>query len=60
MLGRAISRDKGAYSYLPASVVIFPSKKELKEIMEGIELRDVKIYALTGGIVAVHIGVKPI
>ncbi len=59
IFGRAISRDKGAYSYLPASVVRFQSKTELKELMKKAGLKDIELYSLTGGIVAVHIGVKP-
>lgn len=59
-VGGLISRNKDAYSYLPRSVARFPSKTELKEIMERAGLGDVEIYSLTGGIVAVHIGVKPV
>jgi demethylmenaquinone methyltransferase/2-methoxy-6-polyprenyl-1,4-benzoquinol methylase len=58
VVGRMVSRDKEAYSYLPASVAGFLSKKELGDVMEGIGLKDIEIYSLTGGIVAVHIGVK--
>ncbi len=58
-IGRLISRDKEAYSYLPDSVARFLSKKELEDVMKGIGLKDIEIYSLTGGIVAVHIGVKP-
>jgi demethylmenaquinone methyltransferase/2-methoxy-6-polyprenyl-1,4-benzoquinol methylase len=57
--GGLISRNKGAYSYLPSSVARFPGKRELKEIMEKAGLEDIEIYSLTGGIVAVHVGVKP-
>jgi demethylmenaquinone methyltransferase/2-methoxy-6-polyprenyl-1,4-benzoquinol methylase len=57
-IGRLISRDKEAYSYLPASVAKFLSKKELGDVMERTGLKDIEIYSLTGGIVAVHIGIK--
>ena len=59
IVGGLVSRSKEAYTYLPGSVVRFPGKMELKEIMENAGLEDVEIYSLTGGIVAVHIGVKP-
>jgi len=58
LVGRIVSRDKEAYSYLPASVAGFLSKGELGDVMERIGLKDIEIYSLTGGIVAVHIGVK--
>lgn len=57
-VGGIISRKREAYTYLPNSVVNFPSQEKLKEIMEGTGLKDIKIYTLTGGIVAVHVGTK--
>jgi len=59
IVGGIISRNKEAYSYLPGSVARFPGKMELKEIMEKAGLEDIEIYPLTGGIAAVHVGVKP-
>ena len=59
VVGGIVSRDREAYSYLPESVAGFRSKTELKEIMEKAGLEDIEIYSLTGGIVAVHVGVKP-
>jgi demethylmenaquinone methyltransferase/2-methoxy-6-polyprenyl-1,4-benzoquinol methylase len=57
-VGGIISGKREAYTYLPNSVVNFPSQEKLKEIMEGTGLKDIKIYILTGGIVAVHVGTK--
>ena len=41
LLGRAVSRDKTAYSYLPASVRLFPEPEELKAQMEEAGLANV-------------------
>ncbi|MEE8402915.1 MAG: ubiquinone/menaquinone biosynthesis methyltransferase, partial [Candidatus Hydrothermarchaeaceae archaeon] len=59
VVGGLVSRSKEAYSYLPDSVVKFPDKMGLKEMMEKAGLDDIEIYSLTCGIVAVHVGVKP-
>ncbi len=59
VLGGIVSR-RDAYSYLPWSVVNFVSREQLKEMMEEAGLNDIEIYDLTGGIVAVHIGIKRI
>lgn len=58
-VGGLISKNKDAYSYLPDSVAKFPSKTKLKKIMEKTGLKDIEIYPLTLGIVAVHVGIKP-
>jgi demethylmenaquinone methyltransferase/2-methoxy-6-polyprenyl-1,4-benzoquinol methylase len=47
------------YDYLPASVASFVSREELKAAMENVGLADVRVYDLTAGIVAVHVGIKP-
>ena len=57
-LGGLISGNRGAYSYLPASVSRFPSPRELAGLMEEVGFRDVQFQALTGGIVTLHVGRK--
>ena len=57
-LGGLISGDRGAYSYLPRSIAGFPRPHEVKQVMEGVGLRDVEIYFLTMGVVAVYVGIK--
>lgn len=57
-LGGAISGDRSAYSYLPASVAVFPSPLELVKLIEEVGFQDVRCRALTGGIVALHVGRK--
>jgi demethylmenaquinone methyltransferase/2-methoxy-6-polyprenyl-1,4-benzoquinol methylase len=58
MIGGIISGRKDAYEYLPESILKFPSPEKLRDIMIDVGLKNIKIYILTGGIVAVHVGVK--
>jgi demethylmenaquinone methyltransferase/2-methoxy-6-polyprenyl-1,4-benzoquinol methylase len=58
LIGEVISGRKGAYKYLPDSVLDFPNPEELGKIIQGIGLKEVKYYTLTLGIVAVHVGIK--
>ena len=58
-IGEIISGKKGAYKYLPASMLAFPVPDELKKVMEETGLTDVRYYKLTLGAVAVHVGSIP-
>ena len=59
VVGNLISRNKDdAYGYLPESVIHFPNCEQLKAIMEGCGLTDVRFYQRTLGIVAIHVGRK--
>jgi demethylmenaquinone methyltransferase/2-methoxy-6-polyprenyl-1,4-benzoquinol methylase len=53
-IGRAISRDGKAYSYLPASVGRFPSVDELVHLIERAGFCGARYEYWTGGIVALH------
>jgi len=57
-LGGLISGQGSAYSYLPASVDRFPPQKELAKLMETVGFKDVGYRNLSGGIAALHWGVK--
>lgn len=57
-VGGLISGYKEPYKYLPASVERFCSREELSAIMLKVGLKDVKVYNLTFGIAAVHVGIK--
>ena len=60
-VGNLISRSKDdAYGYLPRSVMKFPDCDALKAVMEQCGLVDVHFYRKTFGIVAIHVGKKPI
>ena len=57
-IGGLVSGSRGAYEYLPDSVSKFPDQKTLAELMRNLGLREVEYENLTGGIAALHIGVK--
>jgi demethylmenaquinone methyltransferase / 2-methoxy-6-polyprenyl-1,4-benzoquinol methylase len=57
-LGAAISGDATAYQYLPDSVARFPTQKELVEVMRSVGFLNVGYRNLSGGIAALHWGVK--
>jgi demethylmenaquinone methyltransferase / 2-methoxy-6-polyprenyl-1,4-benzoquinol methylase len=48
-----------AYTYLPASVRRFPGPDDLSALFERAGFEDVRYRLLGGGIVALHVGVKP-
>jgi demethylmenaquinone methyltransferase/2-methoxy-6-polyprenyl-1,4-benzoquinol methylase len=57
-IGRLVSGHPSAYSYLPASVTDFPSPEDLAARMREVGFVEVSYRLLTGGIVAIHVGVK--
>lgn len=57
-IGELVSGKKGAYKYLPSSMLEFPGPEEFKKAIEGAGLKDVTYYRLTFGITAVHVGTK--
>lgn len=57
-IGRLVSGHPSAYSYLPATVSDFPSTQGLAEWMQEAGFSEVSYRLLTGGIVAIHVGVK--
>lgn len=58
LIGAAVSKKKGAYSYLPSSVMAFPERREFIRLMYGAGLADIEFHDLTFGIVTVYAGVK--
>lgn len=58
-LGKLIAKRYEQYKWLPESLIYFPDHKQLASIFREIGLSDVEAYPLTGGIAALHIGVKP-
>ncbi len=58
-LGGIVSGDRtGVYHYLPASILEFPDQESLTRLMRESGFEDVRYQNLTGGIVAIHVGVK--
>jgi demethylmenaquinone methyltransferase / 2-methoxy-6-polyprenyl-1,4-benzoquinol methylase len=58
LVGRLVSRHGSAYSYLPESVLRFPEPPELAARMERAGFADVGWRRLSGGIAAIHWGVR--
>ncbi|CAG7611677.1 Demethylmenaquinone methyltransferase [Paenibacillus solanacearum] len=59
LLGKLIVKRYEQYKWLPESLVQFPDHKQLADIFRKTGLTDVQAYPLTGGIAALHIGIKP-
>lgn len=57
-IGAWISRDASAYTYLPESIRSFPDQGSLAAELKAAGFREVRWTNLTGGIVALHVGVK--
>ena len=57
-VGGAVSGSRGAYEYLPDSVSRFPDQKGLTEMMRETGFDRVEYRNLTGGIAAIHSGIK--
>lgn len=58
-IGGWISGDPGAYTYLPESIRTFPDQRRLAAELEAAGFASVDWTNLTGGIAALHTGVKP-
>ena len=58
LIGKMVSKDASAYTYLPESVQEFPDGKEFIEIMQKVGYRNVKQYPLTFGIASIYWGEK--
>jgi demethylmenaquinone methyltransferase/2-methoxy-6-polyprenyl-1,4-benzoquinol methylase len=58
-VGGLLSGSRSAYQYLPDSVLKFPDQKELAAAMERLGFDRVRYENLTGGIAALHMGMRP-
>jgi len=57
-VGRIISKDPGAYTYLPESVAKFPSGVDFENIMKECGFVNTEINPLTSGISTIYVGKK--
>lgn len=57
-IGKLVSKDKRAYTYLPESVNAFPEGEDFLKIMEACGYRSVSRKKLTGGIATIYLGKK--
>ncbi|MWC28465.1 demethylmenaquinone methyltransferase [Paenibacillus sp. MMS18-CY102] len=58
MIGKLVAKSHEQYKWLPESLKAFPGRDQLADMYREIGLKDVKAFPLTGGIAALHIGVK--
>lgn len=60
-LGTAVSHDAtGVYTYLPDSIRAFPDQEKLAAMFRVAGFQDVRYRNLSGGIVAIHTGTRPV
>lgn len=57
-LGKLVAGDDASYRYLAESIRMHPSQEELKTIMKVAGFGHVDIHNMTGGVVALHVGMK--
>lgn len=57
-IGGLVSGDKGAYRYLPASVIRFPGPAEFMRLMSECGYTDVRHMAFTCGICRMYTGIR--
>jgi demethylmenaquinone methyltransferase / 2-methoxy-6-polyprenyl-1,4-benzoquinol methylase len=57
-LGRLVAGDDASYRYLAESIRMHPAQEELKALMLKGGFGHVDYHNLTGGVVALHVGIK--
>jgi demethylmenaquinone methyltransferase/2-methoxy-6-polyprenyl-1,4-benzoquinol methylase len=57
-IGKLISKDKSAYTYLPESVDNFPDGKNFTNILESVGFKNTKIIPLSFGIASIYVAYK--
>lgn len=58
VVGKLVSKDSRAYTYLPESVKVFPQGDQFVAIMEKCGYKNVEQKRLTGGIATIYTGIK--
>ncbi len=59
VLGKLVAGDSESYQYLAESIRMHPDQETLREMMENAGFSRSEFFNMTGGIVALHRGVKP-
>ena len=57
-VGKMIAGDAESYRYLAESIRMHPGQEELKALMQQAGFGHVDYHNLTGGVVALHVGIK--
>ena len=58
LLGKWVAGDDASYRYLAESIRMHPSQAELKAMMKQSGFGHVDFHNLTGGLVALHVGIR--
>ena len=58
-LGQLFAGDADSYQYLAESIRVHPDQETLKEMMLNAGFEQCEFFNMTGGIVALHRGLKP-
>ena len=58
-LGKLFANDEGSYKYLAESIRVHPDQEALKQMVQKAGLLNVEYINMSGGIAAVHMGIKP-
>ncbi|MFT6028830.1 MAG: demethylmenaquinone methyltransferase/2-methoxy-6-polyprenyl-1,4-benzoquinol methylase [Oleiphilaceae bacterium] len=58
-MGKLITNDSESYKYLAESIRMHPDQETLKGMMESAGFANCRFQNMTGGIVALHTGIKP-
>jgi demethylmenaquinone methyltransferase / 2-methoxy-6-polyprenyl-1,4-benzoquinol methylase len=57
-LGRLVAGDAASYRYLAESIRMHPNQRDLKSLMQRSGFGHVDYHNMTGGVVALHVGIK--
>jgi len=57
-IGQWVAGDADSYRYLAESIRMHPGQAELKAMMKSAGFGHVDVHTLTGGVVALHVGIK--
>ncbi len=58
-IGKLVTKDSESYQYLSESIRMHPNQSTLRDMMEEAGLKRCRYNNMTGGIVALHSGIKP-
>ncbi len=59
LMGRLVAGDADSYRYLAESIRMHPDQETLKQMMDTAGFTQCSYHNMTGGIVALHKGIKP-
>lgn len=57
-LGKLVANDEESYRYLAESIRMHPGQEELRQMMKAAGFGHVDVHNLSGGVVALHVGIK--